>query len=182
MSTSSDIRDIEVNVVSSPESNSRTGSPEPDSFRILKHVSTSNITCFPVIKTSDDEKDSKDNTTQSKGTTSQKNCGGSTNFSISSILSRNEPSANKKNGFLGVQTGQTLLDSGISPTPDSAMLSRYFNQNYLKQKKILSLKFFLLMLFTSINSKRKKKVERYLKKKKNFYVHFKGHKQFITSY
>lgn len=126
MSTSSDIRDIEVNVVSSPESNSRSGSPEPDSFRILKHVSSSNITCFPVIKTNDDDKETKDNNnTQNKGTTSQKNCGGSTNFSISSILSRSEPTA-KKNGFLGVQTtGQTLLDSsGISPTPDSAMLSR----------------------------------------------------------
>lgn len=126
MSTSSDIRDIEVNVVSSPESNSRSGSPEPDSFRILKHVSSSNITCFPVIKTNDDDKESKDssNNSQSKGTTSQKNCGGSTNFSISSILSRSEPTA-KKNGFLGVHaSGQTLLDSGISHTPDSAMLSR----------------------------------------------------------
>lgn len=122
MSTSSDMRDIEVNVVSSPESNSRTGSPEPDSFRILKHVSTPNITCFPVIKTSEDEKDSKD-TTQNKGTTSQKNGGASTNFSISSILSRNEPSA-KKNGFLGVQTTQSLLDGGLSANPDSAMLSR----------------------------------------------------------
>lgn len=121
MSTSSDVRDIEVNVVSSPESNSRTGSPEPDSFRILKHVSSPNITCFPVIKTNEDDKETKDS--QSKGTTSQKNCGGSTNFSISSILSRNEPSA-KKNGFLGVHTGQSILDSGISTSPDSAMLSR----------------------------------------------------------
>lgn len=111
------MRDIEVNVVSSPESsNSRNNSPEPDFGRMVvnHHVTT----CFPVIRTSDDdEKNDKD----SKITATQKNSGSSTNFSISSILSREEPAA-KKSGFIGgLANGQGVLD----PTnPNSSMLSR----------------------------------------------------------
>lgn len=113
---SSPVRDIEVNVVSSPESSSRNGSPEPENFRLINHISPPNITCFPVIKTSDDEK--TDNKDLSKV---QKSSGASTNFSISSILSRTEPSA-KKNGFFA--TGQGILDGGVTNNTDSAMLSR----------------------------------------------------------
>ncbi|KAH0808437.1 hypothetical protein MTP99_017280 [Tenebrio molitor] len=114
---SSPVRDIEVNVVSSPESSSRNGSPEPENFRLINHIATPNITCFPVIKTSDDEK--TDNKDLSK--VQQKSSGASTNFSISSILSRTEPTV-KKNGFLA--TGQSILESGIANNADSAMLSR----------------------------------------------------------
>lgn len=115
---SSPVRDIEVNVVSSPESSSRNGSPEPENFRIINHLSQPNITCFPVIKTtSDDEKN--DNKDLSK--VQQKNSGSSTNFSISSILSRTEPAV-KKNGFFA--TGQNVLDASVANSTDSAMLSR----------------------------------------------------------
>ncbi|XP_017781521.1 PREDICTED: homeobox protein HMX3-like [Nicrophorus vespilloides] len=122
---SSPVKEIEVNVVSSPESTSRTGSPEPD-FRIINHVAgaaTPTLTCYPVIKQTveDDQKsDQKDNT---KGT-QPKNTGASTNFSISSILSRAEPVA-KKNGFLGIQaTHQQTLEAAITNSTDNAMLSR----------------------------------------------------------
>lgn len=113
-------RDVEVNVVSSPESTSRNNSPEPDAYRLLSHGSGV-TTCFPVIKTSeDDERADKD----AKATASQKTSSGSTNFSISSILSRTEPTA-KKNGFLpGVQNGQSILESGLAAGSDSAVLSR----------------------------------------------------------
>lgn len=108
---------IEVNVVSSPESSSRNTSPEPENFR--------NITCFPVIKTGDGvDKEESNKETLSKNTSTQKTSGGSTNFSISSILSRSEPTA-KKNGFLGVQTGShSVLESGFAGNGDNSMLSR----------------------------------------------------------
>lgn len=116
--TSSPNRDIEVNVVSSPESSSRNNSPEPDNFRIINH-SSSITTCFPITKTSEnDERDTKASATQ------QKTNGGSTNFSISSILSRTEPTA-KKNGFMtGSSTGQNLLEGNVSTGNDNAVLSR----------------------------------------------------------
>lgn len=116
--TSSPNRDIEVNVVSSPESTSRNNSPEPDSFRLINHPS-SITTCFPVIKTSENEsKDAKATTTQ------QKTNSGSTNFSISSILSRTEPTA-KKNGFMsGASAGQNLLDGSLSAGNENVVLSR----------------------------------------------------------
>ncbi|XP_022900911.1 homeobox protein Hmx [Onthophagus taurus] len=121
MSTSSsDLRDIEVNVVSSPESTSRNNSPEPDGNyqRLLNHhIPGANITCFPVIKTSE-EKCEKDKDSSAVATT-QKSSGGSTNFSISSILSRNEPTA-KKNIF----GQQNPLEAAINSNNDSAMLSR----------------------------------------------------------
>lgn len=126
MSSSSDIRDVEVNVVSSPESNtSRNNSPEPDNFRLINHLPASNITCFPVIKTGDnDDNSGKCDKDSSKGQTTQKTSGASTNFSISSILSRSEPSA-KKNSFVSVQSGQqNVLEAAISSNNDSAMLSR----------------------------------------------------------
>lgn len=117
-----DIRDEEVNVVSSPESSSRNASPEPEGYnnRLAGSIQTPSITCFPVIKTSGDEaSDGKD-----KGLGAQKITGSSTNFSISSILSRTEPTA-KKNGFVGIQNaGQGFLDVGIAGNADSAMLSR----------------------------------------------------------
>ncbi|KAK5644917.1 hypothetical protein RI129_006217 [Pyrocoelia pectoralis] len=120
MSSESDLREIEVNVVSSPECSSRNGSPEPESYRIINRMSTPNKTCFPVIKTNEDE--SANTKDVSKATTTQKTSGTSTNFSISSILSRNEPS-NKKNGYPTSPTGN-ILDSAINSSPDSAMLSR----------------------------------------------------------
>lgn len=113
-------RDVEVNVVSSPESNSRNASPEPnDAYNRLINRSSSITTCFPVIKTSEDEE--KD----AKATATQKNSGGTTNFSISSILSRTEPTA-KKNGFMsGASGGQGLLESaGFGGGTDNAVLSR----------------------------------------------------------
>lgn len=115
--TSSPNRDIEVNVVSSPESTSRNNSPEPD-FRIISHPS-SITTCFPVTKTSEtEERDAKATATQ------QKAIGGSTNFSISSILSRTEPAA-KKNGFMsGASGGQNLLEGSIAAGNENAVLSR----------------------------------------------------------
>ncbi|XP_019867246.1 homeobox protein Hmx [Aethina tumida] len=113
---SSPVRDIEVNVVSSPESSSRNNSPEPDGYRILNRGQ--NITCFPVIKTSDDE-EKNEKELSSKSSATQKSSGASTNFSISSILSRNEPSA-RKNGF----AGQNVIDNGLSATSDNAVLSR----------------------------------------------------------
>lgn len=115
-------RDIEVNVVSSPESTSRNTSPEPnDTYSRIVNHSSSITTCFPVIKTSEDEeKDGKASATQ------QKTSGGSTNFSISSILSRSEPTA-KKNGFMSnASSGQGLLEGGFATGSDSAVLSRYF--------------------------------------------------------
>lgn len=121
MSSESDVREIEVNVVSSPESSSRNCSPEPEHYRIINRMTTPSITCFPVIKTNEDEKtNTKD---VPKATATPKTPGSSTNFSISSILSRNEP-ATKKNGYPASQTG-TILESTINATPDSAMLSRY---------------------------------------------------------
>lgn len=131
---SSPIREIEVNVVSSPESTSRNNSPEPDSYRLINH-STPNITCFPLIKTSSDDGDKikdKDNIVVGKATTAtQKSAGGSTNFSISSILSRTEPTAKKlnsvgvNNNYSGVQSGHNILETGLSTTTtDNAVLSR----------------------------------------------------------
>lgn len=109
---------IEVNVVSSPESSSRNTSPEPETFRNI-------TTCFPVIKTTDgdDKQDSKE--TPSKNTSTQKNSGGSTNFSISSILSRSEPTV-KKNGYLGLQTtgSHSVLEAGLAGNAENTMLSR----------------------------------------------------------
>lgn len=120
MSSQSDLREVEVNVVSSPESSSRNGSPEPENYRIINRISTPSITCFPVIKTNEDEKtNTKD---VPKATATQKTTGSSTNFSISSILSRTEPSP-KKNGYPSVQTGN-VLETAINSSPDSAMLSR----------------------------------------------------------
>lgn len=112
---------IEVNVVSSPESSSRnTPSPEPaaDNF-------TRNITCFPVIKTTDGDRPETKDTPNKNTNTTQKSSGGSTNFSISSILSRSEPTA-KKNGFLGVQTAHQagVLESGLTGNAENSMLSR----------------------------------------------------------
>ncbi|KAK9877262.1 hypothetical protein WA026_017651 [Henosepilachna vigintioctopunctata] len=105
---------IEVNVVSSPES-SRNPSPEPDNYRLINQLATSNITCFPVIKTSEDEKsDVKDNL---KIASTPKNSSGSTNFSISSILSRTEPTLRKNGIFTG-------FDRTQSPDTDNNMLSR----------------------------------------------------------
>jgi hypothetical protein len=118
----SDICDVQVNVVSSPESTSRNGSPEPDNYRIINRIPTPSITCFPVIKTAEEDKtNAKD---FPKATATQKNSGSSTNFSISSILSRAEPTV-KKNGFPGLPTSQhSILENSIGANPDSAMLSR----------------------------------------------------------
>ncbi|XP_050310242.1 homeobox protein Hmx-like [Anthonomus grandis grandis] len=107
---SSPVREIEVNVVSSPESsNSRNHSPEPPDFR---HVTT----CFPVIRTSDDdEKDCANREAKMvTGSTQQK-----TNFSISSILSRDEPTIKGNKQLIG--NGQGMLEVG---GPNSAMLSK----------------------------------------------------------
>lgn len=123
---SSPIREIEVNVVSSPESTSRNNSPEPDSYRLINH-SAPNITCFPLIKTSEDDKiKDKDNIVVKATTATQKSAGGSTNFSISSILSRTEPTAKKlsvgvNNNYAGVQSGQNILEASSA---DNAVLSR----------------------------------------------------------
>ncbi|XP_045473911.1 homeobox protein Hmx [Harmonia axyridis] len=105
---SSPVREIEVNVVSSPES-SRNASPEPDNFRLINQLATSNITCFPVIK-SGEKTDDKDGV-------KQKGSSGSTNFSISSILSRTEP-ALKKNGFF------PGVERSLAADADGSMLSR----------------------------------------------------------
>ncbi|KAL3268731.1 hypothetical protein HHI36_007833 [Cryptolaemus montrouzieri] len=111
---SSPVRDIEVNVVSSPES-SRNPSPEPENFRLINQLASSNITCFPVIKTSEGEKTvDKD---ISKNGSNQKSSSGSTNFSISSILSRTEPSLKKNGLFPGI-------DRTLSPEVENNMLSR----------------------------------------------------------
>lgn len=114
---------IEVNVVSSPESSSRNTSPEPENFR--------NITCFPVIKTNDCEKqERKETSSPPKNTATQKTSGSSTNFSISSILSRSEPTV-KKNGFLGVHSGaQGVLETGLAGSAENSMLSRWVKANY----------------------------------------------------
>lgn len=126
MDSNSDAREIEVNVVSSPESSSRNNSPEPESYRLMNRLSPPNsITCYPLIKTGDDAEKSKGCETV-KPTATSKSGGSSTNFSISSILSRSEPSA-KKNGFVGVQTSatQNILESAMGAgCTDSAMLSR----------------------------------------------------------
>lgn len=127
MDSQSDAREIEVNVVSSPDDSSRNNSPEPD-YRLVNHMAPSNtITCFPLIKTGEDE-NIKTNSDNVKATPTSKTAGTSTNFSISSILSRTEPSA-KKNGFLGsgvpAGTPQNILESAMATNcPDSAMLSR----------------------------------------------------------
>lgn len=118
-------REIEVNVVSSPESSSRNASPEPD-YRLMNRLSPPNsITCYPLIKTSEDADKSK-NCEMVKPTPTSKTSGSSTNFSISSILSRSEPTA-KKNGYLGAQAPatQNILESAMGTgCTDSAMLSR----------------------------------------------------------
>ncbi|KAF7267857.1 hypothetical protein GWI33_018939 [Rhynchophorus ferrugineus] len=114
---SSPAREIEVNVVSSPESTSRSGSPERGSYGAAEHRGS--VTCFPAIRSLGNE-DDKTEKEPAKITATQKTTGGSTNFSISSILSRNEPPT-RKNNFLATPTGQGLLD----PTnPNNAMLSR----------------------------------------------------------
>lgn len=119
MSTSSELRgDVEVNVVSSPESSSRNASPEPDNYRIINRITTPTITCFPVIKTSEDDKSNPKDV--SKANVAQKTTGSSTNFSISSILSRTESSP-KKNGYPALPAG---IDPSVISSPDSAMLSR----------------------------------------------------------
>ncbi|XP_057651817.1 homeobox protein Hmx [Diorhabda carinulata] len=107
-------REAEINVVSSPESTSRNNSPEPDTYRLINHSSGLS---YPVIKTSeDDERTDKDN---------KKGVGGSTNFSISSILSRADPTIKKNGGLLsGVQGGNVLEGSGIGSGPDGGVLSR----------------------------------------------------------
>ncbi|CAH1099952.1 unnamed protein product [Psylliodes chrysocephalus] len=111
-SMSSPNRDPEINVVSSPESSSRNGSPEPDTYRLINHNQHNS---YPVIKTSDDdERTDKD--------AKAKSVGGSTNFSISSILSRADPTV-KKNGFMGVQGGG-VMETGIGGAADSGVLSR----------------------------------------------------------
>lgn len=117
-----DVPDEEVNVVSSPESCSRNPSPEPvDGFGRLQ---TASITCFPVIKTSSSDETSDGKDVAGKATHHQKVAGGSTNFSISSILSRAEPTA-KRNGFVGIQSsGHGILDVGLGGNADTAMLSR----------------------------------------------------------
>ncbi|KAJ8920149.1 hypothetical protein NQ315_011808 [Exocentrus adspersus] len=124
---SSPVREVEVNVVSSPEESgaSRNGSPEPtDGYRLLGHASGI-TTCFPVIKTGAGSEE--DEAKEAKPTTTQKSSGGSTNFSISSILSRQEPAA-KKNGFLhqaAVHNGQNALEAtGLVAGSDNAVLSR----------------------------------------------------------
>lgn len=126
MDPHADVREIEVNVVSSPEECSRNNSPEPESYRLMGHMAPTNtITCFPLIKTGDD--DSEKNRESVKSTPTSKTAGTSTNFSISSILSRSEPVA-KKNGFLSIVPSgapQSLLESTVAGNcPDSAMLSR----------------------------------------------------------
>jgi len=113
---SSSGRDIEVNVVSSPESNSRNNSPEPDFGRMVNHHVT---TCFPVIRTSDDEDKHEK---ESKITATQKISGSSTNFSISSILSRDEPVSKRFDlSTNSLTNGQSILDT---TTANSTMLSR----------------------------------------------------------
>lgn len=125
MDQNSEVREIEVNVVSSPESSSRNNSPEPpENYRLMNRLSPPNITCYPLIKTSDDGENKNCETV--KPTPTSKTGSTSTNFSISSILSRSEPSA-KKNGFMGVQTPpQNILETAMGAgCADSAMLSRY---------------------------------------------------------
>ncbi|ENN70311.1 hypothetical protein HUJ04_001946 [Dendroctonus ponderosae] len=113
---SSPVRDIEVNVVSSPESsNSRNHSPEPDFGRMVNHHVT---TCFPVIRTSDDD-DKHDR--DAKVTSTQKISGNSTNFSISSILSRDEPVEKKTEFTAHLANGQSVVDS---TNPNGTMLTR----------------------------------------------------------
>lgn len=127
MDSNSDVREIEVNVVSSPESSSRNASPEPDSYRLMNRLSPPNtITCYPLIKTNEDSDKNKNCVETVKPTPTSKTGSTSTNFSISSILSRSEPSA-KKNGYLGVPTAttQNILESAMGAgCTDSAMLSR----------------------------------------------------------
>lgn len=130
MDSQSDVREIEVNVVSSPDDSSRNNSPEPDNYRIVNHMpATNTITCFPLIKTNEDNESLKTNSSSDtvKATPTSKTAGTSTNFSISSILSRTEPTA-KKNGYLGMQTGgapQNILESAmVTNCQESTMLSR----------------------------------------------------------
>lgn len=120
--SSPDRQEIEVNVVSSPESSSRNASPEPENFRNFHHHAQ-NITCFPVIKTNSISDDEKSDNTKEAAAKAQKTSGASTNFSISSILSRAEPTVVKKNGLL---PANSFLDTtGLGNGHDSAMLSRY---------------------------------------------------------
>ncbi|XP_018325862.1 homeobox protein HMX3 [Agrilus planipennis] len=128
--------DIEVSVVSSPESNSRNVSPEPspENYRYMNGggsggvggggvggiASGPTITCFPLIKTAEDEpsggvKEVVKNT--------GKTTGSSTNFSISSILSRTEPNT-KKTTLTEIHTEQGPIESNKISQSDSAMLSR----------------------------------------------------------
>nr|CAH7721559.1 unnamed protein product [Callosobruchus chinensis] len=106
---SSPSRDLEVNVVSSP---SRSNSPV--------------VTCYPVIKAHSVNSEDEDKDTSTKSTPStQKTSGGSTNFSISSILSRDSKcktlSASPPNtGGLGDPNGGSLGPGGT----DTAVLSR----------------------------------------------------------
>ncbi|XP_050499129.1 homeobox protein Hmx [Diabrotica virgifera virgifera] len=110
---SSPTREAEINVVSSPDSSSRN-SPEPDTYRLINH--NSNIS-YPVIKTSEDEERTEKDT--------KKCVGGSTNFSISSILSRADPTVKKNGGFMsGVPGGNVLEASGIGGGADNGVLSR----------------------------------------------------------
>ncbi|KAL1491853.1 hypothetical protein ABEB36_012388 [Hypothenemus hampei] len=112
---------VEVNVVSSPESSaSRNNSPEPD-FGSRMVVNNHQVTtCFPVIRTNSDDEDKIEK--DPKIITSQKISGSSTNFSISSILSRDEP-ISKKTDFTAnfLHNGHSILDPS---NPNSAMLSR----------------------------------------------------------
>lgn len=128
MDSGSEVREIEVNVVSSPESSSRNASPEPDSYRLMNNRLTppNTITCYPLIKTNEDADKNKNCVETVKPTATSKTGSTSTNFSISSILSRSEPSA-KKNGYLGVPAAatQNILETAMGAgCTDSAMLSR----------------------------------------------------------
>ncbi|XP_030758765.1 homeobox protein HMX3 [Sitophilus oryzae] len=111
----SPVREIEVNVVSSPESSSRTGSP-----MLAEHRLGGTVTCYSaagVRNVGDEDDEKRDERETGKITATQK----STNFSISSILSRTEPPT-RKGVFLGSTTpGQGLLDPAGT---NNAMLSR----------------------------------------------------------
>lgn len=151
---SSDSPDIEVNVVSSPESSpnpSRASTPIPN-CRMVNHISSganvvqgsqipSGITCYPIIKTNsvvsnnndcDDKmpeqlspKSGKNNNLHSPKSASSTTSTGYTSFSISSILSRQEPSAKRTNGQSRVLEAAAAAAASLSPcTDNSSMLSR----------------------------------------------------------
>lgn len=114
--------DIDINVVSSPEH-----SPQPDTNGRIKYQSanltpTSSMPGRILINTmSDASRLSPSKTPPDHGKMSGNSAAGYTSFTISSILSRNDP---KKDSLLAA-ANMPFVDASGSTVHDAAMISRY---------------------------------------------------------